>query len=81
MKVINARGRVESLFETKIKDSMHSLRINRDTLSDKIFYNTGSNLMTAIKNRNLSDVFLVRLCKVLKLDLGDLFKLKVKDEE
>ena len=81
MKVTNVRGREMHRFETDVRDAMYTLRINREQLSDKINYNDGGNLMTAIKNRNLSDAYLVKLCKVLKLDLGKMFVLKVKNDD
>jgi len=68
---------MKSEFDITIRKAMLDLGFSWDMLAEEIEYNTGSNLITAIRTRKLRDDFLVKLCKVLKLDLGEIFKLKV----
>jgi hypothetical protein len=70
----------EILIRSKIFEFNLSLSglANEEYKKGKKLYSSGVNLGTAIKDRRLSDDKLAYLCQRLELDLGVVFKLKVK---
>lgn len=68
----------KSKYEKTIRKAMIEQDVDRNELSDYIEYNGASNLMAVIKIGSLGNRFHVKLCKKLKLDVGDLLKLKLE---
>ena len=68
---------MKSEFELAIRKAMLDNGYSWIMLAELIGYNNSSNLIAAVRTRKLSDGFLVSLCELLRLDVGELFKLKV----
>ena len=73
--------RKSSKFELTIQLEKRRLGLSWEELSLSIGYNSGRNLNNAIIKGIIGDKTLVKLCQVLKLDLGKTFELKVKSNE
>ena len=73
--------RKSSEFELTIQLEKRRLGLSWEELSLSIGYNSGRNLNNAIIKGIIGDKTLVKLCQVLNLDLGEMFKLKVKSNE
>ena len=69
---------IRSDYDKTIRKAMIEQDVDRNELSDYCGYSDGCNIMQSIKTGSLGDQFHVDLCKILKLDLGELLLLKLK---
>lgn len=67
-------------YDKTIRKAMIEHDIDRNELSDCCGYNGGANLMTGFKNGTVGDKYHVDICEKLKLDLGEILKLKLESK-